>query len=256
MQRISLVVGRGARAFTLIELLVVIAIIALLIGILLPALGRARAVGRQAVCLSNQRQIGAGLAMYADSWDGFIPREADGAPGNDWPNGEISWPRAVRPLLDDRANWDEPIRDRYKNAEYFKCPSRADDDMHEIHYVNNGLRFTAPGVLAGGRGVFKQAHRLIEVFRPSEKIYLTDYAVDEDGSNWDDVQRQGDDDFGIALFYDIRSQGHLINPNNQRIDPRRHLDGAVGLFFDSHAELVPADEIVKLDLWDDGDYTD
>jgi prepilin-type N-terminal cleavage/methylation domain-containing protein len=56
---------RHRRAFTLIELLVVIAIIALLIGILLPALGEARRVGRLAVCLSHLSQLSVSYQNYA-----------------------------------------------------------------------------------------------------------------------------------------------------------------------------------------------
>jgi prepilin-type N-terminal cleavage/methylation domain-containing protein len=59
--------------FTLIELLVVISIIALLIGILLPALGRARDSALQSTSLSNLRQISSGLGAYAGDWNDRQP---------------------------------------------------------------------------------------------------------------------------------------------------------------------------------------
>jgi len=61
------------RGFTLIELLVVISIIALLIGLLLPALTRARDAARVGACLSNVRQVGLGMQYYANDENAWLP---------------------------------------------------------------------------------------------------------------------------------------------------------------------------------------
>ena len=64
---------KNRKGFTLVELLVVIAIIAVLMGILMPALSRARMQAQAIVCGSNQRQLGLGWTFYADDNDDWFP---------------------------------------------------------------------------------------------------------------------------------------------------------------------------------------
>jgi prepilin-type N-terminal cleavage/methylation domain-containing protein len=82
---------RGASAFTLIELLVVVAIIALLIGILLPALGAARMAGQTTVCLTNVRSIGQAATMYANDNEDQIWRGYEWARRPDYNGDEPGW---------------------------------------------------------------------------------------------------------------------------------------------------------------------
>jgi prepilin-type N-terminal cleavage/methylation domain-containing protein/prepilin-type processing-associated H-X9-DG protein len=109
-------INQSTAAFTLIELLVVIAVIAILAAILLPALAAAKKKGQQIACLSNLRQWGLALHIYAsDNQDG-IPRDGTGEsesyicytgsaspiPSGGTPDDPYAWFNALPPLVGDQ----------------------------------------------------------------------------------------------------------------------------------------------------------
>src|SRR3569623_1730093 len=112
------------RGITLVELLVAIGIIARLISILLPALSKARAQGQWAACLSNLKQLGNALTLYAQENKNYLPRPASNGNGefyddlviwrNPSPNGRTINDTALAKYLN--------VQDEKLQA-MFRCPN-------------------------------------------------------------------------------------------------------------------------------------
>ncbi|MCM8537519.1 MAG: prepilin-type N-terminal cleavage/methylation domain-containing protein [Lentisphaeraceae bacterium] len=106
--------------FTLIELLIVIAIIAILCTLLIPSIGRSREISRNAVCMSNLKQIYTGLQAYVTSNNGWLPiMDDDNAAKN-------TWPLAVDEFLTATKHTRIHRHTQVQSSVWTSCPGRAE----------------------------------------------------------------------------------------------------------------------------------
>ncbi len=119
--------GRGQRAFTLVELLVVIGIIALLISILLPALGKARAQAKTTQCASNMRQIGQAILTYAGDQKGVLPFWRASNVTATYPDGEFWTNLLLRTKVINAPN--AATDSDVGRSSVFRCPEGTDDQF-------------------------------------------------------------------------------------------------------------------------------
>ncbi|MEA3402959.1 MAG: DUF1559 domain-containing protein [Armatimonadota bacterium] len=212
---------RTDRGFTLIELLVVIAIIAILAAILFPVFAKARAKARQTACLSNLKQIGMAVLMYAQDYDGtFTPSDQHCDPPN------YVWSQLIEPYV--------------KNEEIFICPSFGGVHTSTCgasyrkpsHYVHGGYACNAwrdvgqGGTIQSGpaRGWGQKTDSLEN---PAGIIYACDQSTRSDPSNC----------FRIAVMTQMVGGSLYENARKYAVSDR-HNGGFNAAFCDGHGKWL------------------
>jgi prepilin-type processing-associated H-X9-DG protein/prepilin-type N-terminal cleavage/methylation domain-containing protein len=206
-------------AFTLVELLVVIGIISILIAMLLPALNKARAAAKSVACLSNLRQVGMGLLMYANENHDYLPP---------WYDGTAS--AADHAAGMDR--WNIRIEAQYvKNKDAFFCPAWAPRNLAEYETMGYDWQDTISAHTYGMRE-WKEPYKPYSGVNGTRTTYKKRSLI-----------RHPSDFFLLAdsFINTAGIQDYVIRPTSTTVHfvHIRHNNYANAWFVDGHAAAMP-----------------
>jgi prepilin-type N-terminal cleavage/methylation domain-containing protein/prepilin-type processing-associated H-X9-DG protein len=225
----------GKRGFTLIELLVVIAIIAILAAILFPVFAQAREQARKTSCLSNCKQLGTAMQMYAQDYDEQLPGWQD--PSRHPLAAQWEWAIVV------------PLLNAYnKSDNLWQCPSgpktaafmRGPRDQKVVvnygynEYIYNNKHAVAPSYAGNWNSLAALSGTQAGISNIAVIADCSFPGIFNDWGNYDSIKITGD-----PVGFGIHRIKYANGWNGSKPGPARHPGyGANIVFADSHAAFV------------------
>jgi prepilin-type N-terminal cleavage/methylation domain-containing protein len=205
------------RAFTLIELLVVISIIALLIGILLPALGKARDSAKMSICSSQLRQVQIAKTAYLTEFDGVFMRHR-------------SYENITLPDGRTREEfWFDQLQPYFDNEEGYRCPD-IDSGSFEWEYNENNIGYGYNAWFLGQHP--NRSDKSFSIWTAGVDLPQERLRNPSDQLVFADSELKNGTVFSLSLWFPF------INSKNEGVASERHRNHGVTAFHDGHVETI------------------